>query len=172
MFLVQQPPGGPDLIILEVYRSHTTKRHSRKGSGRVISSSHITLPDDTQHSQQTNIHATSGTRTHNLSRRAAADLCLRRRGHWDQQIYNEICNNDMCNVPIATWVGGYTTHCCCELAVRVPARIVANNKKYRQARSTWFKFDRTAYMVSVTRCYTHWSNMITEFILILTTMMH
>jgi len=29
------------------------------------------------------IHAAGGIRTHNLSKRAAADLCLRPRGHWD-----------------------------------------------------------------------------------------
>ena len=34
----------------------------------------------TQHSQQTNIHAPGGMRTHDLSRRAAADLGLRPRG--------------------------------------------------------------------------------------------
>ena len=38
---------------------------------------------NTQHSQQTDIHASGGIRTHNLSRRAAADLRLRPRGHWD-----------------------------------------------------------------------------------------
>jgi len=38
----------------------------------------------TQNSQQTNIHAPGGIRTHNLSRRAAADLHLRQRGHWDR----------------------------------------------------------------------------------------
>ena len=43
------------------------------------------LPDNTQHSQQTNIHAPGGIRTHSLSRRAAADLHLRPRGHWDWQ---------------------------------------------------------------------------------------
>ena len=42
------------------------------------------LPDNTQHSQQTNIHAPGGIRTHNLSRRAAKDLRLRPRGHWDR----------------------------------------------------------------------------------------
>jgi len=41
-------------------------------------------PDNTSHSQQTNIHATGGIRTHDLSRRAAADLRLRPRGHWDR----------------------------------------------------------------------------------------
>ena len=42
------------------------------------------LPDNTQHSQQTNFHAPGGIRTHNLGRRAAADLRLRPRGHWDR----------------------------------------------------------------------------------------
>ena len=40
----------------------------------------------TQHSQQTNIHAPGGIRTHHLSRRAAADLRLRPHGHWDRQL--------------------------------------------------------------------------------------
>ena len=45
----------------------------------MISSSQRPLPDNTQHSQQTNIHAPGGIRTHDLSRRAAADLRLRLR---------------------------------------------------------------------------------------------
>ena len=44
----------------------------------------LPLPDNTQHSQQTNIHALGGIRTHDLSRRAAIDLRLRPRGHWDR----------------------------------------------------------------------------------------
>ena len=44
------------------------------------------LPDNTQNSQQTDIHAPGGIRTHNLSRRGAADLRLRPRGHWDRQL--------------------------------------------------------------------------------------
>ena len=43
------------------------------------------LPDNTQHSQQTNIRAAGGNRTHDLSRRAAEDLRLRPHGHWDRQ---------------------------------------------------------------------------------------
>ena len=38
----------------------------------------------TSHTQQTNIRAPGGIRTHDLSRRAAADLRLRPRGHWDR----------------------------------------------------------------------------------------
>ena len=71
--------------ILDVSRSHTTTHHSRyDSSGRVISSSQRPLPDNTRHSQQTNIHAPGGIRTHDLSRRAAANLRLRPRGHWDR----------------------------------------------------------------------------------------
>ena len=56
----------------------------------MISSSQRPLPDNTQHSQQRNIHAPGGIRTHDLSRRAAADLRLRPHGHSDRQI-NCIC---------------------------------------------------------------------------------
>jgi hypothetical protein len=46
------------------------------------------LPDDAQHTQQTNIHAPGGIRTHDRGRRAAVVLSLRPRGHWDRQIYD------------------------------------------------------------------------------------
>jgi hypothetical protein len=38
-----------------------------------------------RHSQETNIHAPGEIRTHDLSKRSAADLRLRPRGHWDRQ---------------------------------------------------------------------------------------
>jgi len=38
----------------------------------------------THNTQQTDIHAPGEIRTHNLSRRAAVDLLLRPRGHWDR----------------------------------------------------------------------------------------
>ena len=75
------------LLIHEVYRSHTTTHHRRQdSSGRVISWSQRPLLDNTQQSQQTDIHASCGIRTHSLSRRAAADPRLRPRGHWDRQL--------------------------------------------------------------------------------------
>jgi hypothetical protein len=40
------------------------------------------------HNIQTDIHAPGGFRTHDLSRRAAVDLRLRRRGHWDRPSFN------------------------------------------------------------------------------------
>ena len=73
-FVALRPNAGHDLLIFEVSRSHTTTHHSRQdSSGRVISSSQRPLPDNTQHSQRTNIHAPSGIQTHDLSRRAATD---------------------------------------------------------------------------------------------------
>jgi hypothetical protein len=38
-----------------------------------------------QHTQQTNIHAAGGIRTHDRSRREAIDLRLRPRAHWNRQ---------------------------------------------------------------------------------------
>ena len=52
--LTQNPPLGQRLLIHEVSRSHSTTHHSRQdSSGRVISPSQRPLPDNTQHSQQT-----------------------------------------------------------------------------------------------------------------------
>ena len=79
------PRGGHSHLTHEVSRSHTTTHNSRQdSSGRVISSSQRPIPDNTQHSQQTNIHAPGGMRTHNLNRRAAADQRLRPLDHWDR----------------------------------------------------------------------------------------
>ena len=80
------PPVGQGLFIHQVSGSHTTTHYSRQdSSGRVTSPSQKPLPDNTQHSQQRNIHAPGGIRTHSLSRRAAADLRLRPRGHWNRR---------------------------------------------------------------------------------------
>ena len=76
-FWRDSPPVGHGLLIHEVSRSHTTMHHIRQdSSGRVISSSQRPHPDNTQQSQQTDIHIPGGIRTHNLSRRAAVDLSL------------------------------------------------------------------------------------------------
>ena len=78
------PPVGQGLIH-EVSRSGTTHHSRQDSSGRVISSSQRPLLDNTQHSQQTDIHAPGGNQTHNPSKRAAADPRLRPSGHWDRR---------------------------------------------------------------------------------------
>jgi len=50
----------------------------------MISPSQRPLPENTQYSQHTNIQALGGIRTHDRSRRAAVDLRLSPRGHWDR----------------------------------------------------------------------------------------
>ena len=80
-------PSGPGSPHSRGFWSHTTTHHIRQdSSGRVISWSQRPLPDNVQLSQQTNVHAHGGIRTHDLSWRAATDLILRPRGHWDLQI--------------------------------------------------------------------------------------
>ena len=88
LFSAQQPPPPVDkgLLIHEVSISHTTTHDSgRTPLDEWSAPSQRLLPDNTRQSQQTNIHAPGGIRTHNLSRRAAADLRRRSRGHWDRQ---------------------------------------------------------------------------------------
>jgi len=76
------------------FLDHTQRRTTvgRTALDEVISSSQRPLPDNTQHSQQTNIRAPGGIRTHDLSRRAAVDLRLRPRSHWDRHHihYNQV----------------------------------------------------------------------------------
>ena len=82
---IHSPFNGVLASSFEVSRSHTTTRHSRQDSSeRVISSSQRPLPDNTHHLRQTNFHARSGIRTHNLSRRAAVDPRLKPRGYWNR----------------------------------------------------------------------------------------
>jgi len=52
-------------------------------SGRVIGLMQRRLPDNTQHSKETDIHATGGIRTRNPSKHSSADPRFRPRGHWD-----------------------------------------------------------------------------------------
>ena len=70
------PNSGCGLLTHKVFRSHTTTHHSRQdSSGRVISLSQRPLPDNTQHSKQTDIHARA--RDSNPQSQQAS-------GHWDR----------------------------------------------------------------------------------------
>ena len=94
--VVLRPNAGYDLLILEFSISQTTTHHSQ--SGRVISPSQRPLHDNTQHSQQTNIHAPGGIRTYNLISRAAADLSLRPRFENNYyEIIQPICESRLLN---------------------------------------------------------------------------
>jgi len=80
-------PNGPGPLHSRGFRSHSTTNHGRQDSSRrVVSSSQRPVPDNTQHSQQTDIHVTGGIGTHNLSRRAAVDTRHRPSGYWDRLV--------------------------------------------------------------------------------------
>ena len=79
--MAQQPLVGQGVLIDQDSWSHSDTPHS-DFSGRVTIPTQRPLPDNTQHSQQTDIHAADGIRTHNPSKRAAADPVLRLRGGW------------------------------------------------------------------------------------------
>jgi hypothetical protein len=82
---MQQPVVGQGLQTIEASLTHTSYGRTPldKGSARLRD-----LYLTTHNTQQTDIHAPGEIRTHNHSRRAAADLRLRPRGQWDQHPYS------------------------------------------------------------------------------------
>ena len=91
-YLAQQPPVGQSLLILdEVSRSHT-KTHPRS-VGLLWTSDQLVA--ETSTSQLTTLTTDrhpcpDGIRTRDLSKRAAADLRVRPRDHWDRLCYTHI----------------------------------------------------------------------------------
>jgi hypothetical protein len=78
------------LLIIEAH-DHTQTHHTRyDSSGRVISPTQRTLPDNTQHSQESGIHALGRIPTHKPSKRATADPSLRPTGQWDRPALQEV----------------------------------------------------------------------------------
>jgi hypothetical protein len=85
--MAHQPLQWTKALSLSRIHYHTQTHHTLwDSSERVISPTQIPLPNNTLHSQQTNIHAPAGIRTYNPRKREAADLRLRLRGHWDRPL--------------------------------------------------------------------------------------
>jgi hypothetical protein len=63
--------------------THWIQHTQYDSSGRVISPTQRPLSDNTQHSQETNIHDPSGIRNRITCKRATADPRLKPLGHWD-----------------------------------------------------------------------------------------
>jgi len=76
---------GQNLLIHDVSRSHSTTQHSRRTPLDEWSARRrdLYLTTHNTHNRQTSM-SPGGIRTNNLSRRAAADVGLRPRGHWDR----------------------------------------------------------------------------------------
>jgi hypothetical protein len=76
------------------YRGFTiTLRHTTLGRTPLDILSQRPLPDNTQHSQRTVIHANGGIRTNNPSKRVAVDTRLRPHSHWDRPKNNTLTPN-------------------------------------------------------------------------------
>jgi len=85
------PLVGQGLLVIEASRWHSDKRHT---TGLLWTSDQLdaetSWPDNTQHSQETDIHSLGGIRTHDPSNRAATDPHVGLRGHRDG-IYGSMC---------------------------------------------------------------------------------
>jgi hypothetical protein len=83
--VARQPLVGQGLLIIEASRSHSDTPHS---IGLLWTSDQPNAENftwqHTQHSQETDRHATGGIRTPNPSKLATAHPHLRRRGYWDR----------------------------------------------------------------------------------------
>jgi hypothetical protein len=79
-------PWGPRPPHFSMLHEHTHFRHTTVGRtpGRVTSPSQRPLPNNTQHSQETDIFAPGGIRTHNPNKQTAVHPRLRPQGHWDR----------------------------------------------------------------------------------------
>jgi hypothetical protein len=72
------------LIALSDTRTHTRKDSSGRGMGLF----RRPLPNNTKHSQETDIYVPGGIWTHNSPNRVAADPRFRPQGHWDKRTRN------------------------------------------------------------------------------------
>jgi hypothetical protein len=89
ILVAQHPYSGVGRLTVEVTRSHTQTYTVTLGRTLLDEGSarrgDLYLPT---HNVHKNIHATCGIRTHNPSKRAAAELRLRPCCHWDWAIRN------------------------------------------------------------------------------------
>jgi hypothetical protein len=83
--IAQQPQWAKASSLLRIHDHIQTHHTGEDSSGRVIIPTQRPLPDNKQHSQETDIHASEGIWTHNPSKRTAADLRHRMHGHWNRQ---------------------------------------------------------------------------------------
>ena len=143
LFIFQQPLVGHDLFIVEVSRPH----HIRQDySGRVIGPTQTSLPDNIQHSHETDIHATGGNRTRNHSKRAGADPCLRGHGQWERLLLE--CSGKKIS-PITITVFRDVTKCSLLVGQRCQGRLFCIHFQRRRILSALQKEKAASFKVLV-----------------------
>ena len=86
-------PSGPELLRRGFMITHNDAPQS---VGLLWTSDSLDAQnsENTQHSQETEIHGPGGIRTHNPSKRATEDPRLSPRGHWDRHNANiDLCKS-------------------------------------------------------------------------------
>jgi len=81
LFMAKQPLLGQGLLIIEALRSYSDTPQS----AGLLWTTHRTLHDNTQHSQQTDIHVPRGILTCSPSKQEGADPSRGPRGQWDRE---------------------------------------------------------------------------------------
>jgi hypothetical protein len=84
---------GVEVLVLQLIKFNDTHTHthSRYGhSGQAISPSQRPIPDNIKQSKPTDIHAPSGIRYPNPSKRETENTRFKPRGHWDR-IIGQFC---------------------------------------------------------------------------------
>jgi hypothetical protein len=129
-------------------RDHTywTQGHTHTcydSCGRVISPTHEPLPDNTQNSQQTDIHVSGGNQIRNCSEPAAAEQLLRPRGHWDRpvkQTQSALCMSRLCIWPRFCHLWPYSLSN--DHSMSLQYRLWATNRNKEQCRQTHTRMDK------------------------------
>ena len=105
IFPQRNNPQWPWAFSVSRPHDHAQTRHTRQdSSGRVISPMQGTLPDNTQQSQEADIHASGRIQTHNPGKRGATDPIIGRRGHWDRlQEYFPVVIEQSWTLQVQVW---------------------------------------------------------------------
>jgi hypothetical protein len=83
--MAQQPQWAKASSLSRIHYHSQTCLTRYDSSGRVTRPTQRPQPGKSQHSQETDIHASGGIRTHNPSKRAATNPRLKLCGRWDQK---------------------------------------------------------------------------------------
>jgi len=83
--MAQQPLVSQALLVINASWSQADAPHSVGLLWTSDSPTKRRIPDSSQHSKETDIHATGGIRKSNPTKRVTTEPRLRQRGHWDRR---------------------------------------------------------------------------------------
>jgi hypothetical protein len=130
--MVQEPLQGQGLLIVEGSRSHSIGLlwTSDQRDAQTSTWHHTTLTKD--------FPTTSGVRTPKPSKRVAADPCLRRRGHWDHEVWSQNINLRYTGVKFRR-INGDRAHCSISAWVSFMSNAIKRNVVKRRRSDLSFR---------------------------------